>query len=116
MTTRRTEPIIKKERVAVYVSLGLAFAAIAAIVPVMSTTAYAAQPVDANCWGDVTQDFAQEEDEQPGIGEHASNPPPAGDDPARVGIPNVLDELGGGVPTPRDPNHPSEVGEAVANC
>lgn len=117
MQTTRTEPRIKKGRVAIYVSLGLAFAAIAAIVPVMSTTAFAAEPTDADCWGDVTSDAATE-DGQENIGQHAKDPLPEeeGNETPRVGLPNVLDDLGGGVPTPRDPEHPSEVGEAVANC
>lgn len=110
MKTTRTEPRIKKERVAVYVSLGLAFAAIAAIVPMMPTTAFAEQPSDANCWGDVTTEFAQEDDGSPGIGEHASDTPTVEDDkPGRVGLPNIpIDE--------DTPNHPSEVGEVVGTC
>ena len=69
MQTTRTEPRIKKERVAVYVSLGLAFAAIAAIVPMMSTTAFADEPANPECWGTVTSQRATTEGD---IGEHAS--------------------------------------------
>jgi hypothetical protein len=83
------------------------------IVLVMSTTAFAAQPADANCWGDVTSGAATTDGRA--LGEHAKDPTSGYDQP-RVGLPNVLDDLTGGVPTPRDPTHPSEVGAAVATC
>jgi hypothetical protein len=101
MQTIRTEPRIKKERVAVYVSLGLAFAAIAAIVPVMSTTAFAAEPADADCWGTVTSQRATTEGD---IGEHSSALEQGTGQ--RFGLPNIpIEELGD------TPNHPSELGE-----
>jgi hypothetical protein len=103
MQTTRTEPRIKKERVAVYVSLGLAFAAIAAIVPLMSTTAFA-QPEDPDCWGDVTKALA--ETDEGAVGDHANDF--AGE--PRVGLANALDPED---QPPIEPDHPSEVGEAL---
>lgn len=35
---------------------------------------------DANCWGKVTSSLTQNEDDQPGIGEHSSDPVPGDDD------------------------------------
>ena len=35
---------------------------------------------EANCWGQVTKALTQNEDDQPGIGEHTSNPRPGDDD------------------------------------
>lgn len=114
MTTIRTEPKIKKERVAVYVSLGLAFAAIGAIVPMMSTTAFAQEP---NCWGQETKELA--DDETGAVGAHASDPieGDADRETPRAGLPNVLtaDEEGN-LPIPRTPMHPSEVGAALDDC
>ena len=39
------------------------------------------QQDDPECWAEVTQQLAQQEDRQPGIGEHVSNPIPNNDDP-----------------------------------
>jgi hypothetical protein len=65
--------------------------------------ASAEQPDDPDCWGEESSELAQEEDDQPGSGEHASDPIPGDDDreTPRSGIGN----LGLG--------HPSEVGEAL---
>src|SRR5215211_1383389 len=104
MQTTRTEPRIKKEGVAVYVSLGLAFAAIAAMVPVMSTTAFAEEPVNPDCWGALTSERATTEGD---IGEHSSALE-QGTEP-RLGLPNIpIDE--------DTPNHPSELGEFLDDC
>jgi hypothetical protein len=49
------------------------------------------QQEDPECWGEVTQQLAQQEDTQPGIGEHVSNPIPNNDDPhdtPRLGVGN----------------------------
>jgi hypothetical protein len=49
------------------------------------------QQDDPECWGEVTQQLAQQEDSQPGIGEHVSNPIPNNDDPhdtPRLGVGN----------------------------
>ena len=49
------------------------------------------QQDDPECWGEVTQELAQQEDHQPGIGEHVSNPIPNNDDPhdtPRLGVGN----------------------------
>ena len=49
------------------------------------------QQEDPECWGEVTQQLAQQEDSQPGIGEHVSNPIPNNDDPhdtPRLGVGN----------------------------
>ena len=101
MQTTRTEPRIKKERVAVYVSLGLAFAAIAAIVPMMSTTAFAEEPVNPDCWGALTSERATTEGD---IGEHSSE-----QTEPRLGLPNIsIDE--------DTPNHLSELGEFLDDC
>ena len=44
---------------------------------------------EANCWGKVTSALTQNEDEQPGIGEHSSNPSPDADnDTPREGVGN----------------------------
>lgn len=119
MQTTRTEPKIKKERVAVYVSLGVAFAAIVAMVPVMSTTAFAVEP---NCWGALTSEAATE-DGQENIGQHAKDPLPEveGNETPRVGLANALDreEILSDEPPPeepREPKHPSEVGEELVGC
>ncbi|HEU4448096.1 MAG TPA: hypothetical protein VFR94_25725 [Nitrososphaeraceae archaeon] len=112
MQIKRTEPKIKKERVAVYVSLGLAFAAIAAIVPVMSTTAFAEEP---DCWGALTSGAATE-DGQENIGAHASDPEPGDADreTPRAGLANALNR--DNLQTPRLPDHPSEVGDTLVGC
>ena len=50
-----------------------------------------AQQDDPECWGEVTQQLAHQEDSQPGIGEHVSNPIPNNDDPhdtPRLGVGN----------------------------
>src|SRR5215217_898040 len=104
MQTTRTEPRIKKERVAVYVSLGLAFAAIAAMVPMMSTTAFAEEPVNPDCWGGLTTERATTEGD---IGEHSSE-----QEEPRSGLPNIFNPDA----TPRTPIHPSELGEMIDNC
>ena len=49
------------------------------------------QQDDPECWGEVTQQLAHQEDSQPGIGEHVSNPIPNNDDPhdtPRLGVGN----------------------------
>jgi hypothetical protein len=49
------------------------------------------QQDDPECWGEVSQQLAQQEDSQPGIGEHVSNPIPNNDDPhdtPRLGVGN----------------------------
>jgi hypothetical protein len=63
------------------------------------------QPPDPDCWGEVTSTFAQVEDRQPGIGEHASS-----FDEPRFGIGNNQD----GDDTP--PEHGANVGQVVGGC
>ena len=49
------------------------------------------QQDDPECWGEVTQQLAHQEDSQPGIGEHVSNPIPNNHDPhdaPRLGVGN----------------------------
>jgi hypothetical protein len=49
------------------------------------------QQDDPECWGEVTQQLAQQEGSRPGIGEHVSNPIPNNDDPhdtPRLGVGN----------------------------
>jgi hypothetical protein len=49
------------------------------------------QQDDPECWGEVTNQLAQQEGSRPGIGEHVSNPIPNNDDPhdtPRLGVGN----------------------------
>ena len=51
---------------------------------------YAADDATLNrCWGQTTKQFAQAEDSQPGIGEHASSPPGVEPGEGRRGVGNV---------------------------
>jgi hypothetical protein len=51
---------------------------------------YAADDATGNqCWGENTSEFAQADDSQPGIGEHASSPPGIEPGEGRRGVGNV---------------------------
>jgi hypothetical protein len=98
MTTIRTEPKIKKERVVVYVSLGLAFATIASI-----GTSNLASAQENNLFGQEASELAQcDEDECVGeeqtnkgaMGQHSSDETSGGEQSSpRVGIGNVGEEI-----------------------
>jgi hypothetical protein len=72
------------------------------------------QPEDPDCWGEVSSTVAQREDDQPGLGEHASNPIPEPEgeevdhDTPRDGVGNQ------GEDTP--PEHGANVGRIVGGC
>jgi hypothetical protein len=73
------------------------------------------QPDDPDCWGEVSSTVAQREDDQPGLGEHASNPIPDPDpdevdrDTPREGVGNQDED------TP--PEHGAVVGPLIGiNC
>ena len=98
MQTTRTEPRIKKERVAVYISLGLAFAAIAAI-----GTSNLASAQENNLFGQEASQLAQcekdvcvgeEQTNKGAMGQHSSDESSGGEQSSpRVGIGNVGEEL-----------------------
>lgn len=53
------------------------------------------QQDDPECWGEVTKGLTHADDEQPGIGEHVSNPVPDNDSPhdtPRTGIGNMPED------------------------
>jgi hypothetical protein len=61
---------------------------------------------EANCWGEVTRDFAHDGDEdgQPGLGQHSRNPSPDPDnDTPREGVGN------------QDEDHPSDHADSVGD-
>jgi hypothetical protein len=66
------------------------------------------QPDDPDCWGEVSSDLAQTDDDSPGLGEHASDPIPgdADNETPRRGIGNNF---------PGD-DTPPEHGETVGDC
>jgi hypothetical protein len=56
---------------------------------------YAADDATLNqCWGNTTEQFAQADDSQPGIGEHASSPPGVEPGEGREGVGNVSKGFG----------------------
>ena len=63
------------------------------------------KPADPDCWGAVSSDFAQVQDTQPGIGEHASFFPTP-----REGVANVSKH------DSQEGDTPSDHGEAVGDC
>jgi hypothetical protein len=93
----------------------LAFAAIgtiASIGGITTTAAYAqalgndghgtprtdpGQPTDPNCFGEINVGAAQKVDDQPGLGEHASDPIPGNDDneTPRLGVGNQVEDTPG---------------------
>jgi hypothetical protein len=103
--------------------IAVAGTAILSIGAITTTTAYAqalgndghgtpredtGQPDDPDCWGEVSSDLAQTDDESPGLGEHASDPIPgdADNETPRRGIGNNF---------PGD-DTPPEHGETVGDC
>ena len=69
------------------------------------------QPDDPDCWGEVSSTVAQRDDDQPGLGEHASDPIPDGEgdhDTPRAGVGNQAED------TP--PEHGANVGQIVGSC
>jgi hypothetical protein len=123
MQTIRTESKIKKERVVVYVSLGLAFAAMAAI----GTSNLASATVENNLAGQEASELAQcDQDECVGeeqtnkgaMGQHSSDESSGGEQShPRVGLGNVGEEILGSP----EKLTPSEVigklcGEEGQNC
>ena len=58
---------------------------------------------EANCWGKVTSSLTQNDDDQPGIGEHSSDPRPGDSDneTPREGVGN------------QDEDHPSDHADSV---
>jgi hypothetical protein len=58
---------------------------------------------EENCWGKVTSSLTQNDDDQPGIGEHSSDPRPGDDDneTPREGVGN------------QDEDHPSDHADTV---
>jgi hypothetical protein len=58
---------------------------------------------DSNCWGQVTKSLTQNDDDQPGIGEHSSDPVPGDEDNEvpREGVGN------------QDEGHPSDHADQV---
>jgi hypothetical protein len=55
------------------------------------------QPPDPNCFGEINVGAAQIEDDQPGLGEHASDPIPGNDDneTPRLGVGNQVEDTPG---------------------
>jgi hypothetical protein len=76
------------------------------------------QPDDPDCWGEVSSTVAQREDDQPGLGEHASNPIPEPEpdpDPDEVDHDTPRDGVGNQAEdTP--PEHGANVGQIVGGC
>ena len=66
-------------------------AVLVAMMLTMALPAFAAQPDTPNCFGKVSSQLAGVEDEQPGIGEHSSDPVPGDEDreTPRQGVGNV---------------------------
>ena len=123
MQTIRTESKIKKERVVVYVSLGLAFAAMAAI----GTSNLASATVENNLFGQEASELArcdqdkcvgEEQTNKGAMGQHSSDESSGGEQShPRVGLGNVGEEILGSP----EKLTPSEVigklcGEEGQNC
>lgn len=69
------------------------------------------QPDDPDCWGEVSSTVAQRDDDQPGLGEHASDPIPDGEgdhDTPRAGVGNQAEDA--------PPEHGANVGQIVGGC
>ncbi len=70
------------------------------------------QPDDPDCWGEVSSTVAQRDDDQPGLGEHASDPIPDGEgdhDTPRAGVGNQAEDS--------PPEHGAVVGPLIGiNC
>jgi hypothetical protein len=91
------------------------FATVAFGVGLSATGAvYAADDATMNqCWGETTQQFAQVDDGQPGIGEHSSNPPGIDPGDGREGVGNVSKEDHAPLSEGGQGDHANTVGEQM---
>jgi hypothetical protein len=80
----------------------------------VASVVYAADDATMNqCWGETTQQFAQVDDGQPGIGEHSSNPPGIDPGEGREGVGNVSKEDHAPLSEGGQGDHANAVGEQM---